>query len=81
MVGDICSLSALPRKYCPSSTTKGFSTTTTPIRIMALLGGGVGDPLHINREKIEISQVLIEMLGFKGGLKFGRSRGMCSYPS
>jgi len=75
MVGDICSRSALPRKYCPSSTTKGFSTTT-PMRIMALLGGRVDDPLHINREKIEISQVFIEILGFKGSLKFGRSREM-----
>ena len=46
------------------------------MRIMALLGGRVDDPLHINREKIEISQVFIEILGFKGSLKFGRSREM-----
>jgi len=46
------------------------------MRIMALLGDRVGDPLHTNREKIEISQVLIEILGIKGRLKFGRSRVM-----
>jgi len=42
---------------------------------MALLDGRVGGPLHINREKIEISQVWIEILGFKGGSKFSRSKG------
>jgi len=42
---------------------------------MALLGGRVGGPLHINREKIEISQVFIEILGFKGGSKFVWSKG------
>ena len=46
------------------------------MRIMALLGGRAGDPLHINREKIEISQVFIEILEFKGRSKFGRSKGM-----
>ena len=35
------------------------------MRIMALLGDRVGDPLHTNREKIEISQVFIKILGFK----------------
>jgi len=35
------------------------------MRIMALLGDRVGDTLHTNREKIEISQVFIEILGFK----------------
>ena len=75
MVGDICSRSTFPSKYCPSSTAKGFSTTS-PMRIMALLGGRVCDPLHINREKIEISQVFIEILGFKGRSKSGRSKGM-----
>jgi len=35
------------------------------MRIIALLGDRVGDPLHTNREKIEISQVFIEILGFK----------------
>ena len=35
------------------------------MRIIALLGDRVGDPLHTNREKIEISQVLIEILGFE----------------
>ena len=44
------------------------------MRILALLGGRVDGPLHINREKIEISQAFIEILGFKGRLKFGRSR-------
>ena len=36
------------------------------MRIMALVGDRIGDPLHTNREKIEISQVFIEILGFKG---------------
>jgi len=54
----------LPRKYCSSSTTKGFSTTSL-IRIVALLGDRVGDSLHVNREKIEISQVFIEIWEFK----------------
>ena len=63
MVGDICSRSVLPRKYCPSSTTKEFSTTT--LRIMALLGDRVNYPLHTNREIIEISQFFIEILGFE----------------
>jgi len=45
------------------------------MRIMALLGGRVGGYLHINREKIEISQVFIEILGFKGGSKFSRREG------
>ena len=49
MVRDICSWSALPRKYCLSSTTKGFPTTTS-MRIMALLGGGAGGPLRVDRE-------------------------------
>jgi len=75
MVGDICSRSTLPSKYYPSSTAKGFSTTS-PMRIMALLGGRAGHPLHLNREKIEISQVFIEILGFKGRSKFGKSKGM-----
>ena len=35
------------------------------MRIMALLGDRVGDPLQTNRERIEISQVFIEILGFK----------------
>jgi len=46
------------------------------MRIMALLGGRVCDPLHINREKIEISQVFIEILGFKGRSKSGRRKEM-----
>ena len=75
MVGDICSRSTLPSKYCPSSTAKGFSTTN-PMKIMALLGGRAGDPLHINREKIEISQVFVEILGVTGRSKFGRRKGM-----
>jgi len=45
------------------------------MRIVALLGGRVGGPLHINREKTEISQVFMEILGFKGGSKFSRSKG------
>ena len=53
---------ALPRKYCPSSTTKGFSTTSLMI-IMALYR--VGDPLPTNREKIEISRAFMETLVFK----------------
>ena len=35
------------------------------MRIMALLGDRVGDPLHVDRGKIEISQVFMEVLGFK----------------
>ena len=35
------------------------------MRIMALLSDRVDDTLHTNRAKIEISQVLIEILGFK----------------
>ena len=61
---ELCSRSVLPRKYCPSSTTKGFSTTSL-MRIMALLCDRVCDPLHTNREKIKKSQVLTESLGFK----------------
>ena len=61
---ELCSRSALPRKYCPSSTTKGFSTTSL-MRIMALLGDRIGNPLHTDREKIYIYQVFTELLGFK----------------
>ena len=53
-----------------------FNHQPSPMRIMALLGGRVCDPLHINREKIEISQVFIETLGFKGRSKSGRRKGM-----
>ena len=61
MVRELCSRSTLPRKYDPSSIAKG-SPTTSPMRIMALLGGDrLGDCLHTNREKIEISQVFIEI--------------------
>jgi len=45
------------------------------MRIMALLGDRMGDPLHTNREKIEISQVFMgdieifeiwyDIIGFK----------------
>ena len=45
------------------------------MRIMTLLGGRVDGYLHINREKIEISQVFIEILGFEGGSKFCRREG------
>ena len=47
------------------------------MRIVALLGGRVGGPIHINREKTEISQVFMEILGCKGGSKFSRSKGQC----
>jgi len=60
MVREPCSRSASPRKYGRSSTTKGFSTTSL-MRIMALLGDRLGDSLYTNREKIEISQVFIEI--------------------
>ena len=46
------------------------------MRIMALLGDRVGDPLHTNREKIEISQVFIKILGFKVLPILLGSRGM-----
>jgi len=36
------------------------------MRIVALLGGRGGKPLHINRGKMETSPVFIEMLRFKG---------------
>ena len=62
VVWDIWGWSTLPRKYCP--TMKGFSTTS-PMRIMALLGDIMGDSLHINRDKIEISHELMEILGFE----------------
>jgi len=35
------------------------------MRIVALLGDRVGDSLHVNREKIEISQVFMEIWEFK----------------
>lgn len=61
MVRDV---SSWRRIHCPSSNTKGFSTTT-PMRIMALLSDRVGDPLHINREKMGISHVFIETRGLE----------------
>jgi len=60
MVRELCSRSASPRKYGRSSTTKGFSTTSL-MRIMALLDDILGDSLYTNREKIEISQVFMEI--------------------
>ena len=42
---------------------------------MALLGDIAGHPLHTNREKIEISQVFIEILGFKVLPIFTRNKG------
>ena len=33
------------------------------MRIMALLGGIVDDPLHVNREKIGLSKVFTEIVG------------------
>jgi len=60
MVRELCSRSASPRKYGWSSTTKGFSTTSL-MRIMALLGDILGDSLYTNREKIEIIQVFMEI--------------------
>ena len=57
---ELCSRSASPRKYGRSSTTKGFSTTSL-MRIMALVGDRLGDFLYTNREKIEISQVFMEI--------------------
>jgi len=64
MVRELCSRSTVPGKYAPSSIPKGFSTPS-PMRIMALLGDGLGDSLHTNRGKIEISQVFMEIKGFK----------------
>jgi len=60
-------------------TTKGFSTISL-IRItgMALLCDRVGDTLHTNntnREKIEISQVFMELLGFKVVVSAGECLG------
>jgi len=54
MVRELCSRSHSPRKY-------GRSSTTSLMRIMALLGDILGDSLHTNREKIEISQVFMEI--------------------
>jgi len=60
MVRELCSRCTWPRKYGPTSVAGGFSTTS-PMRIMALLGDILGDYLHTNRGKIEISQVFIEI--------------------
>jgi len=60
MVRELCGRGTLPGKYDPSSIAKG-SPTTSPMRIMALLGDRLGDCLHTDREKIEISQVFIEI--------------------
>jgi len=60
MVRELCSRNASPRKYGRSSTTKGFSTTSL-MRIMALLGDRLGDSLYTNSDKIEISQVFMEI--------------------
>ena len=60
MVRELCSRCTWPRKYGLTSIAKGFSTTS-PITIMAPLGDRLGDYLHINREKIEISQVFMEI--------------------
>ena len=57
---ELCSRSTSPRKYGQSSTTKGLSTTSL-MRIMALLGDRLDDSLYTNREKIEISQVFMEI--------------------
>ena len=56
--------------------TKGFSTISL-IRItgMALLCDRVGDTPHTNREKIEISQVFMELLGFKVVVRAGECLG------
>ena len=64
-----CSRSTLPRKYCHSSAAKGVSTTSL-MRIMALLGDRVGGPLHTDRGEVDISQVFMiisymEILRFK----------------
>ena len=47
-------------KYSLTLIAKGFLTTSL-IRIMALLGDRMGDYLHTNRGKIEISQVFMEI--------------------
>jgi len=60
MVRELCGRSTLPRKYGPSSNPKGFSTTS-PMRIMALLGDRLGDSLHTGRGEIEVSQVFVEI--------------------
>ena len=44
--------------------------------VMVLLGDGLGDPLHTNREKIEISQVFMGILGFKILVGVGRMSGI-----
>lgn len=49
--------SMLPRKYCPSS-------ATSLMRLMALLGDRVDDPLHTNERKYK-SQVFVQTLGLK----------------
>jgi len=76
MVRELVSRSTVPRKYCPCLTTKGFSTISL-IRItgMALLCDRVGDTLHTNREKIEISRVFMELLGFKVVVRAGECLG------
>jgi len=60
MVRELCGRGTLLGKYDPSSIAKG-SPTTSPMRIMALLGDRLGDCLRTDREKIEISQVFIEI--------------------
>jgi len=46
------------------------------MRIMALLGDRVGGPLHTNREKTEISQVFMEIMGIKILVGAGRMSGI-----
>jgi len=72
---DICGWSNLQGKYCPSSTTRGFSTISI-MRIKVLPGDRVGDPLHTDSFKggVGASQVFMEILGFKVGKNFGRSK-------
>jgi len=57
---ELGSQSASSRKYGRSSTMKEFSTTT-PMRITALLGDTLADSLYTNREKIDISHVFMEI--------------------
>jgi len=68
MVRDISSRSSWPRKHCPTSFTKGFSTTT-PMGTTASLDDRVNDSLHIDGGKIGISQVFRDILGLRSRLK------------
>ena len=74
MARDVFSRSTWRRKYCPSPNTKG-PLATTPMRTMTLLGDRMGDPLHINRETIEISQAFMGVSRPRSGPEFWQELG------